>query len=80
MDIASRNKLDDVIIRTKFSSLRWTTDNRGIFYGTYAGALDNVTSSTTSTENGKKIEENKVKILLFKFVNLFYFLHRQQMK
>ena len=36
MDIASREKLTDVITRSKFSSLRWTTDNRGIFYTTYA--------------------------------------------
>ncbi len=57
MDIASRQKLDDVIVRTKFSSLRWTTDNRGIFYATYAGALDN--NSTASTEK----EENAVKVL-----------------
>jgi len=57
MDIASRQKLDDVIVRTKFSSLRWTTDNRGIFYATYAGALDN-NNSTASTEK----EENAVKI------------------
>ncbi|CAM4877458.1 unnamed protein product [Rotaria socialis] len=27
MDVASQNKLDDVITRTKFSSLRWITDN-----------------------------------------------------
>jgi prolyl oligopeptidase PreP (S9A serine peptidase family) len=54
MDVASRQKLDDVIIRTKFASLRWTTDNRGIFYATYAGALDNI-------DNGKKTEENAVK-------------------
>jgi len=53
MDIASRQKLDDVIVRTKFSSLRWTTDNRGIFYATYAGALEN--DSTASTENAVKI-------------------------
>jgi len=54
MDVASRQKLDDVIIRTKSSSLRWTTDNRGIFYATYADALDNI-------DNGKKTEENAVK-------------------
>jgi prolyl oligopeptidase len=41
LDVASRQKLDDVILRTKFSSLRWTTDNRGIFYATYADALEN---------------------------------------
>lgn len=41
MDVASRKKLDDVLLRTKFSSLRWTTDSRGIFYATYAGALEN---------------------------------------
>ncbi|CAF5035250.1 unnamed protein product [Rotaria sp. Silwood1] len=58
MDIATRNKLDDVIIRTKFSSLSWTTDNRGIFYTTYAGALNN-TNLTNSTKNENKIEENK---------------------
>jgi len=50
MDVASRQKLDDVLIRTKFSSLRWTTDNKGIFYATYAGALN----------NDKPTEENNV--------------------
>jgi hypothetical protein len=63
MDIASRQKLDDVIIRTKFSSLRWTTDSRGIFYATFAGALDN--NSTTSTEKEKKTEEIAVKNFFF---------------
>lgn len=57
MDIETRKKLDDVIIRTKFSSLRWTTDNRGIFYATYAGALNN-NDSTTSTEK-KEEQEGK---------------------
>ncbi|CAF1361850.1 unnamed protein product [Rotaria magnacalcarata] len=62
MDVATRNKLNDVIIRTKFSSLRWTTDNQGIFYSTYAGALDNVTSikdSSHSTEKETKTAEDK---------------------
>jgi prolyl oligopeptidase len=59
MDIASRQKLDDVILRTKFSSLRWTKDNRGIFYATYAGALEN--GSNASIANDKKKEkENEV--------------------
>ncbi len=64
MDIASRQKLDDVILRTKFSSLRWTKDNRGIFYATYAGALEN--DSNSSTANDKK---NTVKnsFLVYKF-------------
>jgi prolyl oligopeptidase len=65
MDVASRTKLDDVIIRTKFSSLRWTTDNRGIFYATYAGALDNTPSnndSTTSTDKKNKDEEEKIEV------------------
>ncbi len=52
IDVASRQKLDDVLVRTKFSSLRWTTDNRGIFYATYAGAL----------ENDEKKEDDTVKI------------------
>jgi hypothetical protein len=71
MDIESRKKLDDVIIRTKFSSLRWTTDNRGVFYSTYAGALDNTTKdSTASTEKNK----DKVKILFFTtFVDICFF-------
>jgi len=65
MDVASRTKLDDVNIRTKFSSLRWTTDNRGIFYATYAGALDNTPSnndSTTSTDKKNKDEEEKIEV------------------
>jgi hypothetical protein len=79
MDIASRQKLDDVITRTKFSSLRWTTDSRGIFYATYAGALDN--NSTTSTEKEKKTEETAVKkFLLRDFDILLDFFDRQQMK
>jgi hypothetical protein len=56
MDVASRKKLDDVIIRTKFSSLRWTTDNRGIFYSTYAGALDNTTSNNDTTKSTDKVK------------------------
>ncbi|CAF3096281.1 unnamed protein product [Rotaria sp. Silwood2] len=63
MSDASRKKLDDVIIRTKFSSLRWATDNRSIFYATYAGALDNTASnnnSTTSTEKAKDKSQNEV--------------------
>ncbi|CAF3226968.1 unnamed protein product [Rotaria sp. Silwood2] len=63
MDVATRKKLDDVIIRTKFSSLRWTTDNRGIFYSTYADALNNTTSNNTNlvttTKNENKTEEDK---------------------
>ena len=51
MDVATRQKLDDVIVRTKFSSLRWTTDNRGIFYATYAGALENDDKKETDTVN-----------------------------
>jgi len=80
MDVESRNKLDDIILRTKFSSLRWTTDNRGIFYTTYADVVDN--NSTTSTENKKKTEEeNAVKIFLCsKFFDLHYFSSRRQMK
>ena len=75
MDVASRHNLDDVLIRTKFSSLRWTTDNRGIFYTTYAGALDNIGLNNNSTNgdesNGKtgEIDCNKkkdeVEIVLF---------------
>ncbi|CAF1415204.1 unnamed protein product [Rotaria sordida] len=57
MDVASRNKLDDIIIRTRFSSLHWTTDNRGIFYATYADALKNTTANSTKKEN--KTEEDK---------------------
>lgn len=52
LDVDKRTKLDDVLQRTKFSSLRWTKDNRGIFYTTYAGAFD---------ENAPKDEE-KTKI------------------
>ena len=59
MDVASRKKLDDVIIRTKFASLRWTTDNRGIFYTTYAGALDNTTSNDDSTGSATKEKKNE---------------------
>jgi hypothetical protein len=55
MDAASRQKLDDVILRTKFSSLCWTTYNCGVFYGTYAEALEN--DSNASTENDKKKEK-----------------------
>ncbi|CAF1183506.1 unnamed protein product [Adineta steineri] len=65
MDVASRKKLDDVIIRTRSSSLRWTTDNCGIFYATYAGALDNITSdndSSTSTNNGEKNVETGIEV------------------
>ena len=66
MDVASRQKLDDVIIRTKFSSLRWTTDNRGVFYGTYAGALENDTSA--SKEKDKTAEtKDKVRFSFSKF-------------
>lgn len=54
MDVESRKKLDDVITRTKFSSLRWTTDSRGIFYATYAGALED--DSTTSTEKKDEVK------------------------
>ncbi|CAF1270240.1 unnamed protein product [Rotaria sordida] len=57
MDVASRNKLDDIIIRTRSSSLQWTTDNRGIFYATYADALKNTTANSTKKEN--KTEEDK---------------------
>jgi hypothetical protein len=63
MDIASRQKLDDVIVRTKSSSLRWTTDSRGIFYATCGGALDN--NTTASTENDKKTEKVSVKKFVF---------------
>jgi hypothetical protein len=68
MDVASRKKLDDVIIRTKFSSLRWTTDNRGIFYSTYAGALDNTTSNNDTTKS-----TDKVKISFVRSVDEFSF-------
>ena len=56
MDVASRKKLDDVITRTKFSSLRWTTDNRGLFYSSYAGALDNATSNNDTTKSTDKVK------------------------
>jgi prolyl oligopeptidase PreP (S9A serine peptidase family) len=58
MDVASRKKLDDVIVRTKFASLRWTTDNRGVFYTTYAGALDNEKKIEDANETKKKDEVN----------------------
>ena len=61
LDVASRKKLDDVLLRTKFSSLRWTTDNRGIFYTTYADASDQKTDeevgSTTIEVNRTDIQE-----------------------
>ena len=62
MDVASRRKLDDVILRTKFSSLRWTTDNRGVFYTTYAGALESGKDTVPkqdekATEDAKKNKE-----------------------
>ena len=62
MDVASRRKLDDVILRTKFSSLRWTTDNRGVFYTTYAGALESANDAVPkrdekTTEDTKKNTE-----------------------
>jgi hypothetical protein len=56
MNVASRKKLDDVLIRTKLSSLRRTTDNRGIFYVIYANALDNITSNN----DVPKFTENEV--------------------
>ncbi|CAF3974170.1 unnamed protein product, partial [Adineta steineri] len=62
MDIASRKKLDDVITRTKFSSLRWTTDSRGIFYATYAGANDNITSDNDSANKGEKNGETVIEV------------------
>ena len=68
MDVASRQKLDDVLIRTKFSSLRWTTDSRGVFYGTYAGALDNNSKDPTTTE------KNAVKDAFFIWIRQFCFL------
>jgi len=55
MGATSRQKLDDVILRTKFSSLCSTTYNCGVFYGTYADALEN--DSNASTENDKKKEK-----------------------
>ncbi|CAF3383165.1 unnamed protein product, partial [Rotaria sp. Silwood2] len=61
MDVTSTEKIDDVIIGTQFSLLRWSTDNRGIFYVTYAGAFDNITSnndSTTSKEKWKKTQKD----------------------
>ncbi len=49
--------MDNVIVRTKSSLLRWTTDNLGIFYATYAGTLDN--KKTTSTMKDKTREKKK---------------------
>ncbi|CAF0797753.1 unnamed protein product [Didymodactylos carnosus] len=41
LDVASRKKHADVLERTKFSSLAWTMDNKGIFYRTYQDARQN---------------------------------------
>ena len=79
MDVASRQKLDDVIIRAKFPSLRWTTDNRGVFYGTYAGALDNDSSASKEKEKATETKD-KVKFSFSKFLNLLNFFNRQRMK
>ncbi|CAF0956243.1 unnamed protein product [Adineta ricciae] len=65
MDVASREKLDDVIIRTKFASLRWTADNRGIFYSTYAGALDADDSKEPQTEAGIEVKRTDVQEVYF---------------
>ena len=59
LDIENRTKLDDVLQRTKFSSLRWTKDNRGIFYATYAGAFD---EKTSNNDEKTKIEVNRTDI------------------
>lgn len=75
MNISSREKLADVISRTKFSSLRWTTDNRGIFYTTYADAPEKTES--TSNDPVKQIDSIKITSLHFRQQMSF---HRQRSK
>lgn len=70
MDIASREKLPDVITRTKFSSLRWTTDNRGIFYTTYADKVE----KNESTSN------DPVSKSFFCSIGIVSFVSRQPMQ
>jgi hypothetical protein len=42
-----------------FSSLRWTTDNRGVFYATYTGALENV-NDAVSKDDERANEDAKI--------------------
>ena len=65
MDIASRQKLNDVITRTKFSSLRWTTDSRGIFYTTYADALDKDDKTVEKSSTTVDVARNDIQEVYF---------------
>jgi len=79
IDVAYRNKLD-VIIRTKLLWLRWATYKHTIFYATYAGTLDNTISNIFPQKRETKLKKTEIKSFFCKFVDLLYFLNREQMK
>ena len=77
MDIDSREKLPDVITRTKFSSLRWTTDNRGIFYTTYADIVEK--NDSTSNDPVNKSPFCSIEIFSFVFRQPMPYLRQRSM-